>query len=280
MNINIFIFIILVFYLNNFISKKNIKKIENFSFTSDFTALKKEILEKCVLSKYDFPYESFKNLGKITGTLIWEDMLRLPFDVKADELNLLTKGMIIAYLPTENEKKSTLDALKISAQNYGWGICDGTTYKYKNNSIKTPNLSDKFVFGSSSSKGLNNEDYRKNGNKNGKEKVKLSYYEMPIHNHGGNTNEVSHNHSVQDFVTLNSGKPGRIRYPSPGGNNLHDSSSEGYNNFILRRTTTTRESEELNGKKEDHTHIPSFEGNNVEHNNMPPYIKLLYMMKL
>ena len=258
---SILILILLIFYFNNYIFKKKIEKMTDIELSDDQKA---EIAEKCVLQNYDFNYEAFNNLGKITGIITWEDSLRLPLDVKANKLNLLAKGMIITYSPTQEESKN-ISTLKDNLSQKGWGICDGSIY----NGIKTPNLVNKFIYGSDSSKGLNDEKYRKDGNKIGEEKVALNINNMPRHNHGGKTDEHGHKHKVTDFTTINSsGKAYSMA------NFNKDSSEDGYNNYVLRAKTHTLEERTI------HKHNSETAGNSVPHDNMPPYIKLIYIMKL
>ena len=158
-----------------------------------------------------------------------------------------------------------ISTLKDNLSQKGWGICDGSIY----NGIKTPNLVNKFIYGSDSSKGLNDKKYRKDGNKIGEEKVALNINNMPRHNHGGKTDEHGHKHKVTDFTTINS--PGKA-YSMANFNK--ESSEDGYNNSVLRAKTHTREEDTI------HKHNSETAGNSVPHDNMPPYIKLIYIMKL
>lgn len=257
---SILILILLIFYFNNYIFKKKIEKMTDIELSDDQKA---EIAEKCVLQNYDFNYEAFNNLGKITGIITWEDSLRLPLDVKANKLNLLAKGMIITYSPTQEESKN-ISTLKDNLSQKGWGICDGSIY----NGIKTPNLVNKFIYGSDSSKGLNDEKYRKDGNKIGEEKVALNINNMPRHNHGGKTDEHEHKHYIYDFVAHNNDAAGNA-YPTPS---APGTISSGY--FSTWSFTNATLS------SEGHAHNGGFIGENILHNNMPPYLKFIYIMKL
>ena len=147
----------------------------------------------------------------------------------------------------------------------GWQLCDGEPLKYKDdnpnslsrfvldntrNTIKTPDLRGRFILGANPVKidGLTpnfNRNIRNINENGGEETHKLSKDEMPTHNHGDDTTST---HGAI-YANLGYGAMGGL---SSGGN-WHLSAPS--------------------------RHQHSFEGNDLAHNNMPPFYVLTYIIK-
>ena len=147
----------------------------------------------------------------------------------------------------------------------GWQLCDGEPLKYKDdnpnslsrfvldntrNTIKTPDLRGRFILGANPVKingtTPNFDRNIRNINENGGEEThKLSKDEMPTHNHGDDT--------TSDYGAIYA----NLGYGSMGG-----LSSGGSWHW----SAPSR-------------HQHSFEGNDLAHNNMPPFYVLTYIIK-
>ena len=166
--------------------------------------------------------------------------------VKEDGNDLLPAGTIIMY------SHDTIPA--------GWGICDGTIYQKTDGtgSIQSPDLSNRFIVGAG-------DDYTVGDSTGGKSMVKLTLNEMPVHNHnvsipssGGHT----HDYGSRGFIT-----------------NLGGCCCKDYRLCFTGKSSATRYTNSGNGSH-THTVTESNAGNDQYHENRPPFIRLIYLMKL
>ena len=141
----------------------------------------------------------------------------------------------------------------------GWGICNGTTYQKTDGtgSIKSPDLSNRFIVGAG-------DDYAVGDSSGGKSMVKLTLNQMPVHNHN-------------------------VSIPSSG-DHIHDYGSRGFLDWITligkgwRSAATGINLQSIDTNlgygSHNHTVTESNAGNDQYHENRPPFIILIYLIKL
>ena len=83
----ILVFIFLLYKFNSSIVKKNIEKMSDVTIDNE---TKNKIINKSILNKYNFNFESMKNLGYVMGYLYDENELVLPSNVDSEKFNLLS----------------------------------------------------------------------------------------------------------------------------------------------------------------------------------------------
>lgn len=137
----------------------------------------------------------------------------------------------------------------------GWAVCDGGTYPRASGSgtIQTPDLSGRFVVGA----GSNPENTYVAGSKGGKDEVRLTESQMPVHNHG--VNDPGHRHWYDD---------------------LHNQSEKSDN---ANDRTVGSDDETTDYEVTDYatTGITiKYAGGGQAHENRPRYHVIVYMMKL
>ncbi len=240
--------VFIVLYL--IIKTKNIN-IDNFADapTTD------ELITNAVSDKYLVDISAMRNLGNIAQSILTDDELILPANVKCpgnlvidgnitctnkntNLMNIFPKYMVIAWANSDYIPK-------------GWAVCDGQSYAMdtdgtvnvvvnQSGSTKTPDLRGKFILGVNS-KNNNNQNYSTYELlvEGGEETHLLTIPELPKH---------SHSHTFYQ-----------------AGLNHHGHWTEGQimqnNNGTLNSPTNTT-------------------GDDKPHNNMPPYMALIYIMKL
>ncbi len=137
----------------------------------------------------------------------------------------------------------------------GWALCDGSN--------GTPNLKDRFLVGSGNSYNT--------GDIGGESEVVLSEAELPSHNHTGTTNNTgSHTHKVA-----------RSDMDNNGSNSIAWKSDDGYYeeyDFYGHSSTANWGKTNATGSH-SHTLNISSNGNNVAHENKPPYYALAFIMR-
>lgn len=253
----ILVFIFLLYKFNSNIVKKNIEKMSDVTIDNE---TKNKIINKSILNKYNFNFESMKNLGYVMGYLYDENELVLPSNVDSEKFNLLSQGMILAYYP---KSRTDLDDLP----DKGWAICDGTTVK----GYKTPDLTEKFIFFPN--------DYYIGNSDDGKVDVTLNNGNLPLdHDHDGKTYENSHQHTYNEYV----GK-GHGGGAYPGGGTSGNTSSGSFRMASITHEVDWWPTYEQNLTRDriEHTHRNQSEfGGSQAHNNMPPYLYLVYIIKL
>lgn len=150
----------------------------------------------------------------------------------------------VKYLISDLIPSGTIIAFNSFNPPQGWALCDG-----KNN---TPNLTKRFLYGYGS---------KAKGSFGGQEKVTLKINEIPNHTHS---------------LTINSKTPNHSHYIVN-----HNGSNMAGDCLFCRNTKTigTGRTQENSAR---HTHECSVNntGDNLPHNNMPPYYVLTYIIKL
>ena len=239
--------------------EKNIKKqnkmIEKFT-TTNYDEMKKKIGEE-INNLYQIDLDAIRNLSKIS-TRLQNEGLTIPGNLKVSgnldvgyNLNILPRGTIVAYYST------TIPS--------GWAYCNGEIVKVKKidgteEEVQTPDLRGRFIYGWGLNKG---STFKLKG---GSETHKLEINEIPSHNHGGATNEDgTHKHSFRGNFGVSAGI-GRKDL-------LKDDDKE--KNF--NRTQKNLVQPDSSSK---HSHVINNEGGSMAHNNMPPFMVLVYIMKL
>jgi len=198
-----------------------------------------------------------------TNDLITNNNVIINYDTFSKyDIDIFPRGMIIAFYNT-----SVPD---------GWVLCDGKTYYVNKNDnsnytttiptntenyvvLKTPNLIDRFILGA--------DDKNPSGKTGGVDKVSLTFHEMPSHTHTATKLIQS---KRQDIICADCDKVIDNKNPIDKTIYKYAYSSLEWNGsneamlFALNRQI----------RKDDHK-CPA-----EPHENMPPYKRLLYIIKL
>ena len=209
----ILIIIILIFFMNCYVLKRNINKIKN---VEKFTA-SPENIKKQISQIYKVDIEAIRNLSDIADKLQGKGKHRnkeivLPGNLTVrGKFNHLPKGTIVIYNGT---KAPT-----------GWTLCNGSN--------GTPDLRGRFVYGYGARAG---KRWKGSG---GSETHKLSTNEMPRHSHSNRcstSNAGKHRHYYTKFPSgrgnIAAGRYWKARGSHTGysGNHSHRCSVSIYNN--------------------------------------------------
>ncbi len=201
-------------------------------------------VEAMIKKIYKADVESIRNLADLSKKL-QAGGLTIPGNVTIGG-NLKASGTF-NYLP-----RGTIVAWTGTSPPEGWAICNGQN--------GTPNLQGRFVLGWSAAGGKHGKvpgaDYNQMGGSGGNQVHRLSGGEMPAHNHG--MDQAGHH---QHGFGVGGGGRGGSRGTSEGYN------SNGHFNVSVDGAG-------------NHTHRIHNAGGNEDHNNMPPYWVLAYIMKL
>lgn len=235
--------------------KKQNKIIEKFT-TTNYDEMKKKIGEE-INNLYQIDLDAIRNLSNVSAKL-QNGGLTIPGNLKVSgnldvgyNLNILPRGTIVAYYST------TIPS--------GWAYCNGETVKVKKidgteEEVQTPDLRGRFIYGWGLNKGSTFKF------KGGSETHQLEINEIPSHNHGGATKkDGTHKHSFRGSFKGDAfvGK----------GNTLLDDDKE--KNFNRTQQNLVRPD-----SSSKHSHVINNEGGSMAHNNMPPFMVLVYIMKL
>ena len=149
---------------------------------------------------------------------------------------------------------------------HGWAVCDG--------SRGTPDLRDRFILG---------QGRKRLNTRGGLEKVRLSLNEMPRHNHNmdtrGNHNHRGNTHSSGNHIHGISTR--QDDYNVSGGIGPSYGADNGY--YARRHQTDYAGNHThsfITSTSGNHSHRIHHSGNNIPHENMPPYHVLIYIMKI
>lgn len=259
---------IIIIFINCF-KYKNLK-VENFTDnTSEGT--NKDLIKKFINKSYNSSV--FENIEYIVEKL--EKIKNNEFVDNlgiAGNFNLIPfqKGMIVAFSGEEVP--------------VGWAECNGeNVINSYGDSYQTPDLREKFVLGTK-------EDA---GSSGGEKEVKLDKNNLPKHRHNMKLSD-NHSHKYNDkyLHTKSKGSYSRVGINKGDSQNNHrfvnNFKGEKKNKFIYSgrvdrmnpwdKYTSISDQEKKNNL--NHTHSSGDEGNNVSHNNMPPYYVLKYIIKI
>ena len=234
---------LIIFIVIILISYKYCKNKEKFTDNEEESETKEnleDLIEKKISKIYKVDLEAIRNLSIVSKKLGSKDGYTLPGNIAID--GKLKLGGSFNYLP-----KGSIIAFNGEKAPSGWAICDG-----KNG---TPDLKGKFIYGSGNGNVV--------GNKGGKDKVTLTTPEMPRHNHGASG---SHVHNT-------------LRFGSYCGSLSSDQWAKGRSYRGGQKYGMTNGSNCVNTSNEgNHTHRN--EGEGKPFSIMPPYVVLMYIMKL
>lgn len=211
-------------------------------------------LEDNIKKIYSNTMKDVQIITKITNELTSTGKIKIDGDLTLEgPINYLPKGSIVAWFQEEAP--------------YGWVFCNG--------SKGTPDLRGRFIYG-----------YGKDlgsviGRTGGEETHKLTINEIPAHKHSISLNKSgSHNHYVKENYAIGanslygvSGKSA-TRCGNCWKNKSGIDSGNANSAPSINGTTTTK-----NGS---HGHTLSLlqNGNNIPHNNMPPFYTINWIMKI
>ena len=202
--------------------------------------------EKKLLEEYKKDIDSIRSLATIANQLQSENGLTLPGTLNIPS-NLNVTGSF-NLLP-----KGTIVAFNGQSAPYGWAICNGDTVKDLNNqNYLTPDLRGRFIYG------YNNSRFGQRGGN--KDAILVS------HNHGGKTSEDGrHRHHYNDIYMFEHSGPDGGSHGSQGADhdNEHEYTRGKHTDYV-----------------ENHTHTISSDGESGTDKNLPPYVILLYIIKL
>ena len=199
-----------------------------------------EIYDK-ILKENKADIESIRSLAIIANKLQTEDGLTVPGNLNIPGNLNVTGG--INLLPS-----GTIVAYNGQTAPPGWAICDGLEGR--------PNLKGKFIYG------YDNNRFGEEGGS--KDAIVVS------HNHGGATSEDGdHNHPYDDIYASEN------HNDHTQGTYLGHQGSDYDNEWFptLRRNT-------LHSSIGNHSHTISSDGESGTDKNLPPYVILLYIIKL
>ena len=152
----------------------------------------------------------------------------------------------------------------------GWALCDGKTYQIDGETVKTPDLRDKFVMGAKYEPSGSDElgTFLNVGTTGGEASVTLTVEQMPTHSHTGTTG--SGLTSLPDLhKPLNTkGFPNGSIDNGNGSNNENGRQAYWRGNGDIARFSHT------------HSLTTADAGGGQAHENRPPFYVLAYIMKL
>ena len=203
-------------------------------------------MEKKLLEEYKRDIDSIRSLATIANKLQSENGLTLPGTLNIPS-NLNVTGSF-NLLP-----RGTIVAFNGKEAPEGWAICNGTTVKDSNNEdYVTPDLKGRFIYG------YNNSRFGETGGS--KDAIVVT------HNHGGSTTEAGkHQHHYNDIYMF--------EHKDRGGGSHGSQGSDNDNEHEYTRGKHT-------DHVENHSHTISSDGESGTDKNLPPYVILLYIIKL
>ena len=261
--------IIFILVLSNIFLFYKTRNVEGFA-----DATVSDMVKQAVNDTYLVDISAMRNLANISQDIMAnKDKLTLPADItipgnltvdgnifltnrNTNLMNLLPKFMVIAWASAGGVPK-------------GWAMCDGQKYKMDpttgvvtalnanatdDDMVITPDLKGRFILGTGNGTGLTNRELNKTG---GEENHKLTASEMASHFHYEFVNATSPN---LDHGINNASSP--VANVEKGDNS---------HNYMIQST---------GGGDYPSLGKSSIVGNDVPHNNMPPFYTLYYIMKL
>lgn len=212
-----------------------------------------------------------------------------------DPTTLTTKGYVDDALPT-----GAIIAYGGQTNPPGWALCDGSPHGSPAllsllGSANSPDLRGRFVLAAGDGTGNDSQGYdmvnRVRNATGGAQKVKLAATEMPIHTHGGTTNNggVAHTHQVVGDSNVSGAHAHSIEsysaYRASGGAETVTVATAG---GTLRGATNQHQghqhwvnltSQGASAVNHQHTFTTASAGNDQPHENMPPFYVLTYIIK-
>lgn len=152
----------------------------------------------------------------------------------------------------------------------GWALCDGKTYQIDGETVKTPDLRDKFVMGAKYEPSGSEElgTHLNVGATGGADKVALTVAQMPAHNHTGTTGSGLTTLPDLHKPLNTTGFPDGSVESSSGSNDENGRRAYWRGNSDIARFSHT------------HNFTTASIGGGEAHENRPPFYVLAYIMKL
>ena len=243
---------LIIFIVIIFISYKYCKNTEKFFSLDESNTKIEDLIEEKIKKFYGADIDAMRNLGVISEKLASKDGYILPGNITIDGSlklggNLKLDGSF-NYLP-----KGTIVAFNSKVIPDGWAICDGTK--------GTPDLRDRFILGYNNNSKSVKTPTKEIGYSGGKNFIKIDKSNMPKHNHGA---AGVHSHkTIRNFEY--EGKcfgQGNNAFSWGGG-----AARIGTGEPCFRTSN-------------DGNHTHNDEGESKPFNIMPPYVILMYIIKL
>ncbi|OFX82836.1 MAG: hypothetical protein A2W99_14335 [Bacteroidetes bacterium GWF2_33_16] len=201
--------------------------------------------------------------------------------------DLLPKGAIIMWSGNTD---------KIYLKSIGWGLCDGTEYAAADGTanVVSPDLRGRFIvgYGTRPERTLNQDGSYTNGpnitysigaSTIGVDKVKITEAQMPLHNHDNNTLNDQKTATDTHKHTWNFVGNTRDIFDNDGSGSedncitLGDKAAADFLQTEIDNINTNMNKYMVNNI---HNHTIYPRGNNLAHENRPPYYVLAYIIKL
>ena len=287
-----FLIIILV---NNFFYKSKIEKMTDDEECDECCQIQKKEENLCVSEYNTYTGENFKSCNEMYQYCLLKKDIENKVSEQLEEdlnnlngLNDLVKGI----------KQKNLEMKELFVQgnfNYlpigsiipfndvfppppGWVTCDGSVYKFEDEiEVFTPDLRDRFVLG------------RKDGSyklddKGGEKEVTLEEKHIPRHRHSFSS--ASHKHDFLDAIGSSTYGSGDSWNKASGSDKEATWKPSGnlwgakHSNSKNRKGHVKSSSNSKTRDDTSHHHLLGKIGGGSGHNNMPPYYKLIYIMRV
>ena len=152
----------------------------------------------------------------------------------------------------------------------GWALCDGKTYQIDGETVKTPDLRDKFVMGAKYEPSGSDElgTFLNVGTTGGEASVTLTVEQMPTHSHTGTTGSGLTSLPYLHKPLNTTGWPQNCEATGNGSNNGNGKEAYWRGNGDIAMFSHT------------HSLTTANAGGGQAHENRPPYYVLAFIMKL